>query len=363
MKPRVKSSVSVVKIDDHNIEFFLSDIREIQQIKVGDSDLIIKLIRKMDGSKSIKELSEVCNINEKDLNNFVSYLKSKNYLSVDNLIDDNDYKKYKRVIHFLSNYFSAPIDILKSWNQLKNSTVVIVGAGTVGTWVTINLVQSGVTNFIIIDDDNIEYTNLQRQVGYFYHQIGEKKVETLKNRLLDINPKINVKTFDSKIYSSDDLENLINYKPIDLIINCSDFPTVDETSTWVGEYCMPRKIPHIIGGGYNLHASLIGQTIIPFESACFKCFEKNLNEEQALQFKSLKKMEVSNRKIGNIGPASNIIASFIGMEAVKILAKIITPGNLNRRGEFNILTMDLSFKNFEKDKNCPWCGDRGIYKC
>ena len=56
-----------------------------------------------------------------------------------------------------------------------------------------------------------------------------------------------------------------------------------------------------------------------------------------------------------------IISSMVGMEAIKVLSNSITPANLNRRGEFDILKMDIKYKNFEKIEDCEWCGKNGKY--
>ena len=73
-------------------------------------------------------------------------------------------------------------------------------------------------------------------------------------------------------------------------------------------------------------------------------------------------MQVKNRKVGSFGPMCSLIASFVGMEAIKVLSKNISPANVNRRGELNIYTMDISYSNFEKRKDCEWCGDEGKYR-
>ena len=50
------------------------------------------------------------------------------------------------------------------------------------------------------------------------------------------------------------------------------------------------------------------------------------------------------------------------MEAIKVLSKFILPSNLNRRGEFNIYTMDIKYKDYNQRSDCEWCGDNGYYK-
>ena len=150
---------------------------------------------------------------------------------------------------------------------------------------------------------------------------------------------------------------------LDLIINCADKPNVDTTSMWIGEYAMKRGIPHIIGGGYNLHLSLICQTVLPGKSACVNCFKKKLEEENKIDPQKVKKLMVKNRKVGSFGPMCSLIASMVGMEAIKILTKYIEPSNVNRRGEFDIYTMDIQYKYYERRYDCEWCGKEGKYYC
>lgn len=360
MNPRIRNSVSIVKLSDNDLEFFLSDIRKIKRLKVNNVDLFLKVIRDMDGKKSIEMLAKRNNISERTLDNLVKYLSRNSLLIDSHSTEYEQYPEFKRVINFLSNYAeNQNLDIL--WSNVRNSKVVVVGVGTVGSWVAINLVQSGVKHIMLVDDDRIEASNLPRQAGYFENQIGMFKIDALKSRLMSMQSDLKIEKRKNKVNSANQLDRLIgDYSP-QLVINTADYPSVDKISTIIGEYCMPRKIPHIIGGGYNLHTSLIGQTIIPFKSACMKCIEKQFNQSDDTDFSSLKKMVVPNRKIGNLGPASHLIGSFIGMEAIKVLSRALMPANLNRRGEFDILHMKISFQNYKRDKYCEWCGVNGKF--
>ena len=179
-------------------------------------------------------------------------------------------------------------------------------------------------------------------------------------KLKQYNPEINVQ----KCIESLNQGTLQQFddKKIDLIINCADKPNVDTTSLWVGEYGMKHNIPHIVGGGYNLHLSLIGQTVIPGKTACVKCFQKQLEEENTIDSNRVKKLQVKNRKVGSFGPMCAMIASFVGMEAIKVLSKHIKPANVNRRGEMDVYTMDIMYHDFQRRKDCEWCGDEGKYR-
>ena len=210
-----------------------------------------------------------------------------------------------------------------------------------------------------MDKDTVDVTNLHRQFGYHEKDIDSLKTDALENKLKEYNPNIDV--IKENAFLDEDILSCFDDVKIDLIINCADKPNVDTTSLWIGEYAMKRGIPHIIGGVYNMHLSLIGQTVIPGKTACVNCFKKKLEDENKIDSSKVKKLEVKNRKVGSFGPMCSMIASMVGMEAIKVLSKHIAPTNVNRRGEFDIYTMDITYKNYERRDDCEWCGKEGKY--
>lgn len=359
MNPKLNSTVSVVKISENILEFFKTNTRQQIHIKVQD-DTIMNIVTSLDGSKTIDEISTEFNIQKSDLKNLLDYLRTKGILdNVENKYDFINYQKFRRTIHFIAEYSTSHQDLVEMWNNICNSRVLIVGLGAVGSWVACNLAQSGVTKFIFIDPDKVEDTNLHRQFGYTEEDVGKDKIDVLEERIKEYNSEIEV--IKKKAFLDQNVLSSFDGQKIDLIINCADKPNVDTTSLWVGEYAMKNGIPHIIGGGYNLHLSLIGQTVIPGKTACVNCFRKKLEEENKIDPQKVKKLAVKNRKVGSFGPMCSIIASMVGMESIKVLAKKITPSNLNRRGEFDIYTMNIQYKEYERRVDCEWCGKEGKY--
>lgn len=359
MKPKLSSTVSVVKLNDQVLEFFLTNIRQQVRIKV-ENDLILEIVTSLDGSKTSEEIATEYNIDINELNRLFDFLHDKGILdNVEPKDDFEKYEKYRRVIHFLAEYSHSHEHLCNMWKNIRKATVLIIGLGAVGSWVACNLAQSGVRKLILMDADTVDLTNLHRQFGYVESDIGRSKIDVLKDRINKFDQDIEI----IKEYSflDETALHVFDEIPIDLIINCADKPTVDATSLWTGEYAMQRGIPHIIGGGYNLHLSLIGQTVIPGKSACMKCFQKTLEEENKIDPAKVKKLSVKNRKVGSFGPMCSIIASMIGMEAIKVLTKEITPSNLNRRGEFDIYNMDIKYKCYQRRSDCEWCGEHGKY--
>ncbi len=358
MNPKLNSSISVVKISDHILEFFKSNTRTQVRIKVND-DSILEIVNSLDGTRTIEEIAKDHNVSVDTLIKLLNFLATKGILDSTEPKDDFDqYNRFRRVIHFFSEYASSHEDLVAMWRRIRSGTVLIIGIGAVGSWVACNLAQSGVCSLILMDKDIVDQTNLHRQFGFCENDIGKYKVDVLAERLAEFNPLIHIKKH--REYLTENELYVFDNEKIDLIINCADKPSVDMTSMWVGEYAMKRNIPHIVGGGYNLHLSLIGQTVLPGQSACVRCFQKSLDEENRIDPEKVKKLAVKNRKIGSFSPMCSLIASMVGMESLKVLAGI-TPSNLNRRGEFDIYNMDIVYRTYERRDDCEWCGKNGVY--
>ncbi len=251
------------------------------------------------------------------------------------------------------------MQVEEHFQKLQKSRVLIIGLGSVGTWVAQSLLMSGVHNFLFVDSDRVELSNLHRQCGLTEANIGQLKTETFTKHLKEMDAEVEVESIVDWLDEGFFERNEVGH--IDLIINCADKPTVDETSHIVGKYAMPRGIPHIVGGGYNLHQSLIGQVVIPGKTACLECFRLNLDDLNEIDTTNIKKLENKNRRVGSFPPLSALSSSITANEAFKVLAGLDNLTMAGRRTEF--LLRELNFANMEMPRRheCKWCGYEGEY--
>ncbi len=109
----------------------------------------------------------------------------------------------------------------KNLTKIKNTSVMVVGVGGVGGYIVESLVRSGIENIIIIDHDVVDVTNKNRQIIALDSTIGSKKVEVLKDRILDINNNANVVALDTFLDNSNIEEIILKYKP-DYVVDACD---------------------------------------------------------------------------------------------------------------------------------------------
>ena len=107
-----------------------------------------------------------------------------------------------------------------SINTLKSKTILVFGCGGVGSYVIEGLVRTGISNFIIVDNDIVSKSNINRQIIATANTVGKSKVEVTKERILSINQAANVKTFETFILE-DSLEN-ISFENVDYVVDCID---------------------------------------------------------------------------------------------------------------------------------------------
>ena len=129
-------------------------------------------------------------------------------------------------------------------HALKNSTVAILGIGGVGSFTAEALARSGVGRLILVDKDNVDITNVNRQIHALLSTVGQSKVELMKNRIADINPDCEVIALQM-FYTEDTYEEFFSYHP-DYVVDASD--TITYKVHLIIE-CKRRGIPIISSMG------------------------------------------------------------------------------------------------------------------
>lgn len=138
-------------------------------------------------------------------------------------------------------------------NILKDKTILVLGLGGVGGYVTESLVRCGIGNLILVDYDKVDITNINRQIIATYSNIGRLKTECFKERIRDINKECNV-TIINEFYGEENKDSIF-IKHIDYVIDCCD--SLGSKKILIEE-CFKRNIPIIssMGTGNKFHPEL-----------------------------------------------------------------------------------------------------------
>lgn len=213
--------------------------------------------------------------------------------------------------------------------KLNNAKVAIFGVGGVGSYVLEALTRAGVGNIIIVDNDVISESNINRQIIATHSTIGKDKVEVAKNRALDINPNVKVDAF--KVLYNNENNNIID-KSVDYIIDC-----IDTISSKIDLVVMAKKlnIPIIssMGAGNKLDPTKFEVTDISKTSVCplAKIMRKELRNRNIKNLKVVYSKEEpikvsmvneENKKVpGSISFVPSVAGLIIASEVVKDILK------------------------------------------
>ena len=211
--------------------------------------------------------------------------------------------------------------------KLLNSRVLVCGCGGLGSTVIMNLAGLGIGTIGLVDDDVVEITNLNRQ--FIHKNIGEDKVISAKNRILEYNPEISVNTYRIRL-DDNNYETII--KDYDLIVDCFD----SYESKFLLNDLAVKTGKTLIHGGIS---EFFGQvTVIKPSTPCLRCIFPDIDT----------KKDFSK---GILSPAVSTIASIEAMEAVKQILNIGEPLE-NILLTYNALTNDFKKLKITKNTAC-----------
>jgi tRNA A37 threonylcarbamoyladenosine dehydratase len=169
--------------------------------------------------------------------------------------------------------------------KLRNSKVAVFGIGGVGTFAVEGLVRAGIGNLTLIDDDCICITNINRQLHATFKTIGKPKVEAMKDRILEINPKAKVECFQ-RFYMPGDSDDLVR-KDYDYIIDA-----IDTVTAKIDLVVSAKKagIPIISCMG-------VGNKLSPFMLEMSDIYKTSVCPLAKVVRKELKKREIESLKV------------------------------------------------------------------
>ena len=185
--------------------------------------------------------------------------------------------------------------------RLKNSSVLIVGVGGLGSPIALYLVAAGVGRVGLIDDDTVSLSNLQRQVLYCESEVGHIKVDCAQRRLNALNSTTKIETYNTR-FNSDNAEDIAsNY---DIIIDgCDNY----ETRYLINDTCVKLGKPYI----YGAIGEFSGQISV-FNYKGGKTYRDLYPEEELL-------CSMPRKTIGVVGSIPGLVGTIQATEAIKII--------------------------------------------
>lgn len=249
------------------------------------------------------------------------------------MLSDDELLRYSRQI------LLKQIDI-DGQLRLKNSRVLIVGLGGLGSPVALYLAAAGVGELHLADFDHLDLTNLQRQIAHDSASVGLHKVDSAMARLIALNPLVRLVPHRAAM-DADSLGAAV--AAVDLVLDCTDNFSVREA---VNAACVAAKKPLVSGAAIRLEGQLSVFDPREESSPCYHCLYGRGSEA-----------ELTCSEAGVVGPLVGMIGSLQALEALKLLAGFGEPliGRLLLVDAFSSRFRELRVR---RDPGCAVCGQR-----
>ena len=231
---------------------------------------------------------------------------------------------------------------IEGQQRLSNAHALVIGAGGLGSPVALYLASGGVGTLTLVDDDDVDLTNLQRQVVHDTPSVGTPKAQSAARRLAALNPEVTVHPL---VQRADEalLEQLV--PQVDVVLDCSDNFATRQA---VNRACVRHRVPLVSGAAIGFDGQVSVYDSRRPDTPCYACvFPPEATFE-----------EVRCATMGVFAPLVGIIGTIQAAEALKLLAGVGT-SLAGRLQMLDARTMDWTTIALPRHPACPVCAVRG----
>lgn len=244
-----------------------------------------------------------------------------------------DLKRYSR--HLIMPEITA-----QGQRRLKAARVLCIGAGGLGSPAALYLAAAGVGTIGLVDFDEVDLSNLQRQILHGTKDVGRHKLESARDRLADVNPEINLELHRVR-FSSDNAQEIVSR--YDIVVDGSDNFATRYLSN---DVCVFARKPNVYGSVFRFE----GQTTVfapHLGGPCYRCLFPEPPPPDSVP---------NCAQAGVLGVLPGIIGTLQAIETIKLIVGIGEP-LIGRLLHVDALKMKFRELNLRRDTACPVCGE------
>lgn len=269
-------------------------------------------------------------------------------------LDESTLAVQQRQLSFFLDVLGSPEKAAEVQRKISEARLVCFGVGAVGSWLLRQLLGLGFKHFVLVDHDRIDAADISRHAFFDASDASQAacKATATADRIREQFGGVEVVTKNEPLTTGTALETLID-PGTNLIINAADEPYIGYTSVLLSRFCVPRRIPLLVAGGFDAHLGSLGELIVPGVTPCADCYADYFQE--ALKDWQPVKHPVADRQNGAGGLCSlSVFAA--GSAAMKVLRYFLGEGNFEGgRGELFFDNYQLDAFKVERRPDCRVC--------
>ncbi|MDN5369610.1 MAG: molybdopterin-synthase adenylyltransferase [Shewanella sp.] len=248
---------------------------------------------------------------------------------IDDILSDSEMLRYSRQISIKG------MDI-EGQEQLKLAKVLMIGAGGLGCTAAQYLTVAGIGQLTLVDFDTVELSNLQRQVLHLERNVGQPKVVSAQEKLIELNPHVAIRTIN-RVLDDAEIDALVAEHTI--VLDCTDNVAVREQ---LNKACFHHQIPLVSAAAIRMEGMV---TVFNYQRdmPCYHCFSSLFGEQQ-----------LSCVESGILAPVVGLMGCLQATEAIKVIAGLGKP-LYGRLLMVDAMTMEFREMKLPKQPHCPVC--------
>jgi bacteriocin biosynthesis cyclodehydratase domain-containing protein len=239
--------------------------------------------------------------------------------------------------------------------RLRDARVLVLGMGGLGSWAALSLACCGVGELTLVDGDEVELSNLNRQVLYTPEDIGRPKARVAAEAIVRFNPDVELIPVERTLGTAEEIARAVD--GASLVVDAADRPAHD-IERWVNAACFRHGVPYITMSHFPPFAR-VGPLYVPGETGCFNCQERAYRRSYELYDHIVEQRRATPSPAATLGPACALVGGQVALDVVHQLTGLCPPASKGRVRVFDTRTLEVSDEPVPRDPECEVCGGYG----
>ena len=260
--------------------------------------------------------------------------------------------RYDRQLRYFSDVSSGALPPSEYQRRLREARVLMLGVGGLGSWASYALLCCGVGELVLVDGDEVEESNFNRQILYRERDVGRTKVEAAAETLAEFDSSCRLTTVPRRLESVEAVRELA--EGADFVVNGADWPAHD-IERWVNEACFELGVPFITMS-HSPPVARVGPLYVPGTTGCFACQERTYRDAFPLYDELVDQRRGRPSQAATLGPVCAFIGGQVALETLHHVTGLFPPASLGMAHVYDLRTMEVSREPVPRLADCEVCG-------